>query len=216
MPVTDRGYPYETGADQPGHSLTGGSDGSAPILARVLDADVGAIDGRVTATENGVGNLEGRVTAAEGGISDLEDRMTAAEGGINDTADDLADHEDATESVHGITDTADLVYTDDARLSDAREPTAHAATHAEGGSDPLAPADIGAYPAGGGLVDGDVDVAGTVTVQGVSGLEPIRLVGRTTGSGAPVSGDFEAGDVAIDADGVWHLCTASGSPGTWT
>ena len=37
-----------------------------------------------------------------------------------------------------------FVKTDDTRLSDARTPTAHHATHAANGSDPLAPADIGA------------------------------------------------------------------------
>lgn len=36
---------------------------------------------------------------------------------------------------------------DDARLSDARTPTAHASTHHTAGSDPLAAADIGAEPA---------------------------------------------------------------------
>ena len=49
MPNTNRGYPYETGADQPGHSLTGGSDGASPILAQVIDADVSGIDARTSA-----------------------------------------------------------------------------------------------------------------------------------------------------------------------
>lgn len=35
---------------------------------------------------------------------------------------------------------------DDARLSDARTPTAHASSHGAGSSDPIAPADIGATP----------------------------------------------------------------------
>ena len=46
-------------------------------------------------------------------------------------------HENATTSVHGISNTANLVYTDDSRLSDARTPTAHAATHASGGTDEI-------------------------------------------------------------------------------
>jgi hypothetical protein len=39
------------------------------------------------------------------------------------------------------------VQTDDARLADARTPTAHASTHATAGSDPLTPANIGAATA---------------------------------------------------------------------
>lgn len=40
-----------------------------------------------------------------------------------------------------------FVKTNDSRLSDARTPTAHHATHAANGSDPIAPADIGAASA---------------------------------------------------------------------
>ena len=39
---------------------------------------------------------------------------------------------------------ADVVRHDDARLSDDRDPTAHASTHASGGTDPVSPASIGA------------------------------------------------------------------------
>jgi hypothetical protein len=52
-------------------------------------------------------------------------------------AGDLSAHEGETTSVHGISDTADLVYTTDARLSDARTPTAHATSHETGGTDEL-------------------------------------------------------------------------------
>lgn len=40
------------------------------------------------------------------------------------------------------------VATSDQRLSDARTPTAHKSTHGTGGTDEIAPADIGARPAG--------------------------------------------------------------------
>lgn len=49
----------------------------------------------------------------------------------------LTAHEGDTTSVHGISDTANLVYTSDSRLSDARTPTAHASTHGVAGSDPV-------------------------------------------------------------------------------
>lgn len=82
MPTTNRGYPYESGADQPGHSLTGGSDGDAPILAQVVDADVQDIDNRLSTGEGDIGALEGRMTTAESGITSLDSRVTTAENDI--------------------------------------------------------------------------------------------------------------------------------------
>lgn len=49
----------------------------------------------------------------------------------------LAAHEADTTSVHGIANTAALVLTGDSRLTDARTPTAHAASHCSGGTDAL-------------------------------------------------------------------------------
>ncbi len=49
----------------------------------------------------------------------------------------LADHAADTTAVHGITNTANLVLTGDARLSDPRTPTAHAASHGDGGADEI-------------------------------------------------------------------------------
>jgi hypothetical protein len=50
----------------------------------------------------------------------------------------VATHSADTTGVHGITDTRALVVTTDTRLSDARTPTAHASTHADGGADEIA------------------------------------------------------------------------------
>jgi hypothetical protein len=47
----------------------------------------------------------------------------------------ISQHASDTTDVHGITNTANLVYTNDSRLSDARTPTAHAASHGSAGSD---------------------------------------------------------------------------------
>lgn len=60
--------------------------------------------------------------------------VTAAAGdhnhtGVYEVSGTTATHAGLTTSVHGISNTADLVYTSDSRLSDARTPTAH--THAQ-------------------------------------------------------------------------------------
>lgn len=42
-----------------------------------------------------------------------------------------------------------------------------------------------------------------------------RYVGATA-SGAPATGAFAVGDFVIDQSGAVYVCTAAGSPGTWT
>ena len=52
-------------------------------------------------------------------------------GSSSSVAGDLTTHEGLTTSVHGISDTANLVYTSDSRLSDARTPTDGSVTTAK-------------------------------------------------------------------------------------
>lgn len=49
----------------------------------------------------------------------------------------ITGHADDTTNIHGITDTANLVYTSDSRLTDSRTPTAHASSHGTAGSDAI-------------------------------------------------------------------------------
>ncbi|NBW16650.1 MAG: hypothetical protein EBR82_52605 [Caulobacteraceae bacterium] len=71
----------------------------------------------------------------------------------------------------------------DSRLSNPRTPTSHAATHATGAADPIAPADIGAATSG--HVHGNITSAGQIGTT--SGL-PIM----TSASGLLVAGAFGA------------------------
>lgn len=58
--------------------------------------------------------------------------------------------------------------------------------------------------------------AETVAASGLTGATAaMRFVGATT-SGAPASGTFAVGDVSIDQSGKIWVCTAAGTPGTWT
>lgn len=125
------------------------------------------------------------------GAADAAETRAAA-----DTSAKVAAHEADTTNVHGIANTANLVVTGDARLSDARTPTAHAGSHGQGGTDPVTPASIGADSAGaansavsthtgaadphgdrawangsflpqsGGTITGDLDVTGRLAASG--------------------------------------------------
>jgi hypothetical protein len=82
------------------------------------------------------GSAAAAQTAAEGYADGLAANYDPA-GSASAVAGDLTTHEGLTTSVHGISDTANLVYTGDSRLSDARTPTAHATSHESGGTDEL-------------------------------------------------------------------------------
>lgn len=88
-----------------------------------------------------------------------------------------------------------LVLEGDARLTDARTPTAHASTHATAGSDPIAPSDIGAATTG--------DLA---TVSGVaSGAATSAATAQTTANaGVTNAASALAAAVAAQADVDGH------------
>jgi hypothetical protein len=83
-----------------------------------------------------VNGQTGVVNLAVADISGLTAALTGKENtGV--AAGLVAAHESDTTNVHGIADTSVLVVTSDGRLSDARTPTAHAASHGVAGSDPV-------------------------------------------------------------------------------
>lgn len=70
-------------------------------------------------------------------------------------------------------------------------------------------------PLAGGTMTGELAVP-DLKVLGLTGATAASRYAGATASGAPVSGTFAAGDVVVDQTGKVWICTAAGTPGTWT
>lgn len=57
---------------------------------------------------------------------------------------------------------------------------------------------------------------GVAALGAVNGLANTRLAGRRSSPGAPTTGAWSTGDTVQDSAGSWWVCTAGGSPGTWS
>ncbi|QKW31419.1 collagen-like protein (plasmid) [Streptomyces seoulensis] len=124
---------------------TGGTDLVSPAsIGAYPAADGNTLNGYVTDLQNRVGGTFG-----------LENRTTALEGSRLVKSQNLADLPDAAAARTSLglgvaatrnvgTTTGTVAAGDDSRLTNARTPTTHAASHASGGSDPVTPTAIGA------------------------------------------------------------------------
>jgi len=93
---------------------------------------VTAVNGQSGVVSLGVSDITGLVSALSG-----KSDTTHAHSGVYEANGAVATHAAVTTSVHGISNTANLVYTSDSRLTNSRTPTTHASTHAVAGSDPI-------------------------------------------------------------------------------
>ncbi|MFE2324607.1 hypothetical protein ACFXD5_11930 [Streptomyces sp. NPDC059385] len=173
----------------------GGSGGGGGGAVSSVNGKIGAVVLNAADVDaDPEGTAAAAVTAHAAATDPHGDRAAAAAA--------LASHEADTTSVHGIANTANLVVTSDPRLSDARTPAAHAASHAAAGSDPvsLSQSQISGLLAAlaallakaGGTMTGDLTVDGAnLTVARADDTGAYRL--RVTGGGL----DFEIGGLDV-------------------
>lgn len=182
---------------------SGGSGGGVPGLS-THSADTtdvhGIADTSALETQTGA---QSKATAAETAAKAYADGLavnydaagsaaaaqTAAQS-YADTA--VSTHSADTTGVHGITDTANLVYTDDARLSDTRTPTDNTVSTAKIVDGAVTSAKI----ADGTIVNGDVSASAGIAQSKISGLVT-DLASKETPAGAQAKAD--AAEAAAEA-----------------
>lgn len=164
--------------------------------------------------------INSAVSALVDNSPELLDTLNELAAAINDDPDffntiatNLSNHESDTTNIHGITDTSDLVYTDDPRLIDERPPGLHASTHEFGGTDEIeiAPSQVtgtavittdsrlsdqrvpsddsvtSAKIVNGSIIDADINASAAIAPSKISGTAVITTDSRLSDSRTPTS-----------------------------
>jgi hypothetical protein len=112
------------------------------------------------------------------------------------------------------------VGTGDSRLTDARTPTAHAASHATGGTDPVSPASIGAATSGHShsYVSPTRTISTTAPLTGGGDLSANRTLGVSVGtaSGTVAAGDHTHSAPDLSAYRQWNAAPRTQAVSTTT
>lgn len=177
----------------------------------VVTSMLSAHDLAIQGAESDITSALSRITTAEGDIDTLNSGLTDLSSDLGSLTTNLSNHANDSTDVHGISNTANLVYTSDSRLSDSRTPTAHAASHGVGASDEVTLAQSQITGLGTAL-DGKASLSGatfTGTVSGISkGMVGLGDVDNTKDSDKPVSGPTQT---ALDAKASLAGATFTGN-----
>jgi hypothetical protein len=213
-----------TGGDPNKVSKSGDTMTGPLILAGDPAVDLGAAT-KQYADENGGGGAVDSVNGQTGVVvldasdvgADPTGTAASAASAALSSAQSYADsavstHSSDTTAVHGIADTANLVLTNDARLTNSRTPTAHASSHADGGSDEISI--DGSQITGGSIAVARIPVG--TTAGTVAAGDDARLTNaRTPTAHAASHADGGSDEISIDASQVTTgtLATTRGGTG---
>lgn len=201
-----------------GEDITSGTVADGRVASSIArDTEV---SGAVSTHEAAGDPHPGYLTPTQGNAA--YDAIGAATTAGSTAASALSGHASDSTAVHGITDTASLVLTGDARLSDARTPVDHATSHSAAGSDEVNVTNLAGFP--GGSTDFlRADATFAAPPGGGGGISTPTLLYRFTalnpGSntftipGAPVTGSRIV--LALDASNATVSSIASTNT-TWT
>lgn len=154
---------------------------SGTIADAILPTDVALINaqGFVTRKDGTV-----IVTTGGGAVASVNTKTGAVVLGASDVGAIAVGGAVTQSQVTGLSTTiAGLVSTTDARLSNARTPTAHAASHATGGSDPITPASIGALATSGTIALSQVTSLQTTLNNNASAISTLQTQVQGLGGG---------------------------------
>jgi len=170
----------------------------------------------------------GSASAAQSAAQSYADGLAAnydPAGSASAVAGDLTTHEGLTTSVHGISDTANLVYTGDSRLSDARTPTAHATSHESGGTDELelAPSQVtgtAVVDSDSRLTDARTPTDGSVTTAKIvdANVTNAKLENDSitiNGSAVALGGSVSISGLPTQSGNAGKYLTTDGSDASW-
>jgi hypothetical protein len=116
------------------NTTNGAIDGLANSISDLSNSLI-TTQNSLASTQNSLATTNTNVDALSNSISAASGNITGLQNSLANTISDLSTHTSANTSVHGISNTLNLVYTNDLRLSDERTPISDSVTASKIASD---------------------------------------------------------------------------------